>query len=133
MTHANVWEPHGVVMQFWHTVSGDEFVTASQEIAADPDFDTLRFIIVDFAGVKQHTIDEAALQDVAVVRIGSIATNPNVRIAMVTTDSAMATLTQSANVDPFVGTHEVRVFATLALAREWLQKQPALVAFRHAA
>jgi hypothetical protein len=120
-------------MQFWCTVSGDEFVAASQEIAADPDFDTLRFIIVDFAGVREHTIDEAALQDVAVVRIGSIATNPNVRIALVTTDIGLATLTQSANVDPFVGTHEVKVFATVALAREWLQQQPALVACRSAA
>jgi hypothetical protein len=120
-------------MQFWRTVSGDEFVRASQEIAADPDFDTLRFIIVDFTGVSEHTIDEAALQDIAVVRIGSIATNPNVRIAMVTTDRGMATLTQSANVDPFVGTHEVKVFATIALAREWLQQQVALVACRRAA
>jgi hypothetical protein len=117
-------------MQFWRTVSGNEFVTASQEIAADPDFDTLRFIVVDFSGVKAHTIDEAALQDVAVIRIGSMATNPNVRIAMVTTDCEMATLTQSANVDPFIGTHEVKVFATLALAREWLQRQPVLVACR---
>ena len=133
MSHANVWEPHGVVVQFWRTVSGDEFVRASQEIAADPDFDALRFIIVDFTGVSEHTIDEAALQDIAVVRIGSIATNPNVRIAMVTTDRGMATLTQSANVDPFVGTHEVKVFATVALARQWLQQQVALVAFRQVA
>ena len=122
MSHANVWEPHGVVMQFWRTVSGDEFVRASHEIAADPDFDTLRFIIVDFTGVSEHTIDEAALQDIAVVRIGSIATN-----------RGMATLTQSANVDPFVGTHEVKVFATVALARRWLQQQVALVAFRQSA
>ncbi|HEY5308427.1 MAG TPA: hypothetical protein VIK97_07965, partial [Casimicrobiaceae bacterium] len=98
-------------------MSGDEFVAASQEIAADPDFDTLRFIVVDFSGVKEHTIDEATLQDVAVIRIGSMATNPNVRIAMVTTDHGFAMLTQSANVDPFVGTHEVKVFATVALWR----------------
>ena len=133
MSHASIWEPRGVVMQFWCTVSGDEFVAASQEIAADPDFDTLRFIVVDFSGVKEHTIDEATLQDVAVIRIGSMATNPNVRIAMVTTDHGFAMLTQSANVDPFVGTHEVKVFATVALAREWLQQQPALVACRRVA
>lgn len=133
MPHANLWEPHGVVMEFWGVVSGDEFVTAAQDVAVDPEFDTLQFVIVDFRKVDAHTVGEAALQDVAAVRIGSHFTNPNVRIVIVTRDDLVAQLAQSAAVIPFVGSRAAKVFSTIIHARAWLAMQPVLSAFRRIA
>lgn len=80
MPHANVWEWHGVVMTFWGTVSGKQFLQAAQSVAADAALDDLRFAIIDFTDVIDHTIDESTQEDLAALRIGSIATNPNVRV-----------------------------------------------------
>jgi len=130
MPHANVWEWHGIVMTFWGTVSGKQFLQAAQSVAADAALDDLRFAIIDFTDVIDHTIDESTQEDLAALRIGSIATNPNVRVVFVTPNEKMAALGRAMNRWPLTGSHEVHVFATVELAREWLHQQPVLSAFR---
>jgi hypothetical protein len=56
--------------------------------------------------------------------------NPNIRVLLVTTDHRLAALAGTMNTEPFTGTHEIEVFATMAAAREWLLQQPVLTAPR---
>jgi hypothetical protein len=130
MPHAKIWERQGVVIHYWGTVSAADLVKSSQELAAEPAFDELKFIIIDFADVSDHGIDEAAIEQIAVIRIGSMMSNPNIRVLLVTTDHRMTALAGSMAAEPFTGTHAIKLFPTMAAAREWLSEQPVLTAFR---
>jgi hypothetical protein len=129
MPQVSMWEQNGVVIKFSGEVTASGFVKIAQEIAGEPEFDALRFVIVDFTDVCDHDIDAAALEEVAIIRIGARASNPNVRMVLVTTDARAAALALAMNADPNVGQHEAKVFSTVAQARDWLQQQPPLSAF----
>src|SRR5664279_201278 len=104
--HANVWEQHGVVIRFLGSVTGIEFVKAAQEICGEPNFDGLRYIVYDFTKFTDHSIGDAAIEEVATLRIGARMTNPNIRVVLVTTDDRAAALARAMNADPEVGTRE---------------------------
>jgi len=123
MPYLHLWERHGVVKRFTGFVSGTEFVESAQEIAADERFESLRFIINDFLSAEGHGIDASALENIAVIRFGSMLTNPNIRVLVVTTHTEFTVLAEAAKAPALDGSHEARAFPTMALAREWLAKQ----------
>jgi len=122
MPYQNHWEPHGVVKRMWGFVSAAEFVRSTEEIAADPRFDDLRFVIVDVSEMQGHDIDELALEKVAVIRIGSSLTNRSFRVVVVGSDRQLQDLIDASQLPP----HQTLAFASMTDARDWLTKQPAL-------
>jgi hypothetical protein len=101
----------------------DEFVQSVEEIAADPRFDDLRFIVNDFLEVEDHDIDGRVLERIAITRLGSLSTNPNIRVLLITSDVRMAKLATGISTEPYGKTYETVVFATMAEAREWVELQ----------
>ncbi len=124
MPHENLWEPHGLVKRFHGFVSGAEFVDSVREVAADPRFDDVRYIISDFRDVSGHSIDAAALEEIAVTRIGSMHTNPNVRVLLVAHDERALALVRATRAPPLDDTYETLAFPSMEAARAWLTGHP---------
>jgi hypothetical protein len=127
--HEITWERQGVTKRFWGAVTGEEFVRSSHEVETSPRFDDLRFIINDFSEITGHSIEEADIEKLAIIRVGSMRTNRNFRVVIVTTDSRLAAIPTAISKGSFVGTYETEAFATIALARQWLQQKPVQTPF----
>jgi len=121
------WEPHGVVKRFWGMLSGFELATSVEAIAAHPDFDNLHYIINDFREVDCHRIDHTSVERIAVARLGSMATNPNIRVLVICSDPTLIASMDAAASDALLrDTYETRRFETMEQCRSWLSRQPAL-------
>jgi len=125
MPHTTTWEPRGVVKHFWGYVTGSEFADSVDEIACDPRFDDLRFSINNFLDIEGHSIDERAIERIAVTRIGSIRSNPNIRVIVITTDETVAQFKPLIEAPRFGRTYDTIVFDCMTHARQWLAEQPA--------
>jgi len=126
MPHDNTWEPHGVVKRFHGFVTAREFVDSAAEIAADPRFDDLHYVINDFLQIDGHDIDAAALEEIAVIRFGAMASNPNIRVLLLTADEKSIALARATLAPPLDGSYETRAFPSLEAARDWLSRQAPL-------
>lgn len=130
MPYKSTWEGHVVHKRFTGVVSSAEFVLSAQEIAANPQFDSLHAIVNDFTEATGCQVDAAALESVAVIRFGSLATNARLRVLVVGTAPWVAGLVDEVKSNPLVGSHETRRFDTLAEARAWLERNPPRVSIR---
>ena len=130
MPYTSTWEDRVVYKHFTGVVSSAEFVLSAQEIAAHPQFDGLRAIINDFSDATGCEVDANALESVAVIRFGSMQTNAHLRVLVVGTAPWVVHLVDAVKVKPLVGSHETRLFASLAEARAWLALQPQRVSFK---
>lgn len=121
-----VWEPDGVVKRFSGTVSADEFLRSVKQVQGDSRFDDVRYIISDFSDGLADKISEDILTELSAMHYGAYASNPNCRIAFVTTDQAFAERIRRILLSPDMISYQVEVSATLAEARDWLDSQPQL-------
>lgn len=130
MPHTNTWDRGVVIKRFWGFLSGDELARSAEEIAADQGFDDLRFIVNDFREVDGHSIDAEAMERIAVTRFGSMATNPAIRVVVVSSDPALAALADLANSPVLLGSQETVAFENMGLAREWMIAQASAISPR---
>ena len=115
------WEQRGVHKEFSGAVTADEFVRSTEVVQADPRFDSLRYIIVDYRDVTAYEIDNDAVDLVTAWRIGSYSSNPKIRLAFIAVDERLAdAIKQAIEHDslPFSS----KFFSTIDQAREWAQQ-----------
>jgi len=122
MPYVKLWEPRGVVKRFSGFVTGDEFAASVRAIASDPRFDGLRYIISHFLDIDGHGVDARALREAAISRLGSVHTNPNIRVMVVTADPAVAAF--KTGIEVHAPVYDTRIFTTEAEARDWFAAQP---------
>ena len=132
MPYDLAWEPHGVYKRFFGHLTVGDLLQSSQDVNDDPRFDSLRFAINDFLGIEGHAVTAAAVRQQAAANLGSMRSNPNVRVVVVTTDPSVRALTDL-YASPKLRPYPVEIFATLAEARAWLERSPWLAGARHAA
>jgi len=126
MPHQTSWETQGVVKRFRGVLSAEEFVKSAQEVAADPRFNDLLFIIDDLRDVEVHNVaEQETMEDLVGVHLGSAFTNPNIRIAFVTTNQHLGAIANRLKAMLFAQLHEMKTFATMEQARAWLASAPA--------
>jgi hypothetical protein len=125
--HENDWEAQGVVKRFFGFLRAEEFVKAAEEVAADPRFDSVRFVINDLLNVDGNDICERTIDDVVSIHLGAGFSNPNVRIAFVTTDEQLGAVAGRIKQLLSKGPREIKIFPTIEQARKWLESQPALL------
>ena len=121
-----VWEPDGVLKRFSGTVSADEFLRSVKQIQGDSRFDDVRYVINDFSGAAADKLCEETLTELSAMQYGAYASNPNCRIAFVTTDQAFAERVKRILLSPDMMSYQVEVTPTLSEARDWLDSQPQL-------
>jgi hypothetical protein len=119
MPYVMNWEPGGVVKTFDGVVSSQELVQSFREVGAHPLFDHLTFILSDFSAVTRISLEAWAVQEMAVMRLGSRQTNRRIRSAMVG-GAEIRELQEAMSRPPLEGTRPTAFFATVDLARQWL-------------
>lgn len=125
MPFVHIWETRGVTRRLWGLVTGQEFVRAAQVMAAHPRFDEFRYVLNDFREATGHSIDAAALENLAAIRFGSMCTNPRIRVAVVSAHPDVLALVGATRHAPLAGSHPTAAFATLEEARAWLAEPQA--------
>lgn len=114
-----VWEPHGAYRKFYGFVTAPEFKRSIERLHNDLHFDTLKYVINDFLEVQGHEIAEADITMFAALWVGASFSNPNVRIATVSTDEKIMALMQDYASFHLKPSH-LGNFSGVADARKWI-------------
>ena len=124
MPHRNIWEPGGVVKTFTGVVTADELVSSIDEIARNDRCRRIRWVINDFNGIEVlKEVNDSTLEQIAVIRFGTMYTNPNIMVLVLGTQSRVLALAAATKRKPLVGSNPTKVFATQPEARRWIEQQ----------
>ena len=126
MPYELTWEAMGVINRFSGFVTGADLVCSMEVIASDPRFDDLRFVISDRREMQGNSIGPQDLERAAAIRIGSMATNPNIRVLVVASESELVAVNDALQRPPLIGSRPTYTFADMASARNWLAGVPHL-------
>jgi len=121
-----VWEPDGVLKRFSGTVPAEEFLRSVKQIQGDSRFDDVRYVINDFSDAHADRIGEDVLTELSALHYGAYASNPNCRIAFVSTDSAFAERAKRVLLSPDMMSYQIEFSPSVSEARDWLDSQPQL-------
>jgi hypothetical protein len=125
MSFEIVWEPHGVYKRYWGGVTVSEFIDSSAMLRGDRRFDSIRYVINDYLAVEGHEVSEEAIAGIAAISMHGQATNANIRIALVTTDSQIKELAWQFS-SRTLASYPTQLFSTVTEARDWISRQPPL-------
>lgn len=98
----------------------DELLQGAREITADTRYDQLRSLVLDFLLVESSSAFMDAVEDLLVIMIGATASNPNVRIAVLSTDAHVVDLVAALNAEPTDQRPSLRAFADRVALHAWL-------------
>ena len=115
------WESRGVRSRFFGSVTAADLLHHVREVCRHPDFNDLRFSILDFRHATD-AVEDADLLEVRAELIGSQYTNPKILVAAITTErEAIDHLTR------FIGlgvlNQQIQIFATPDDAMDWIVEQ----------
>lgn len=125
MPHCSQWVSDRVIKKFWGFLSGDELAASAEEVARHPEFDGLRYIVNDFLEVTSHDVGPADMERLAVTRFGSMRTNPNICVLLVTRDPGLAALADMIRYPVLQGSQDTVVFTRCEDALAWIERRPA--------
>lgn len=111
-------------------MSASELIQSEEEIACHPSFDRLQFAISDYTAVEGHDLHAGVVERLAVIRFGSMATNPDLRLIVVSGDSSILALLDPMKQPLLLGSNETLQFPTMELATTWTSRQPARYTIR---
>ena len=130
MSHEVVWEPGGVLRHFWGVLRAAEYAHVQADAYANSRFDNLRYILVDFSEVSEFIATVAEAEEIIASTNGAYLSNPKLRVAVVTTHEKLRALLAEVN---DLSAYPLRLFQTVAEAREWLSTPTPIPAFSRAA
>lgn len=117
------FETGGVSMMFSGTLSASDLVESTRQVHCHPDFDRFRWVLKDFLNVAEMGELHNSIEDMAVQYIGAIATNRNIRIAIVGTHpevvKKMEAYHELCSSEGMRG--RIKIFQTLSDAESWLK------------
>ena len=95
MAYELVWEPKGLYRRFYGCTSDLEVVETSGILQGSPQFEDIRYTILDFLGVTDLTISTCSFIE-EIAAIGAVASRRNTRIkvAVVTTSEQIVRFTR---------------------------------------
>ncbi|MCG2576204.1 hypothetical protein LZ012_04255 [Dechloromonas sp. XY25] len=111
-------ERFGLYRRFWGEVSEEEFLESINLVQARPDFDEIRYSIIDLSDVDSIAITEWAFEWAGAMSFGAAKANPNISIALVTPSEVIAKLAPH-----FVSPYQLRIFTKLEDARRWIEER----------
>ena len=117
-----IWEPHGAYKRLYGFVTASEFKQSIEKLHNDLHFDSLKYTINDFLGVHGHEIAKTDIAMFAALWIGASFSNPNIRIATITTDEKIMELMQSYISSQLKPSH-LGIFSNVADARNWIKRE----------
>lgn len=119
MPYALHWETHGVYKTFNGVVTGSELLQSVIDVASNVRFGGLVYEISDYLSADETVFSQDELNEVRAVRMGSFKANPNIKVAIVTTDPQIQQRIYS-TIAARLTFHQTRVFSDRAGANAWL-------------
>ena len=110
---------NGVVKRFTGVVTYDDVLKSEQEVAANPDFTTLRFVISDYIGATYSGISDDQQADINALHIGGYKVNPRIKYALIIQDPGVRVQIKDA-VASGVLLHAAKIFDTYEQAAAWV-------------
>lgn len=112
------WEAQGAFKRFSGFVTAEEFFASIQRFQSHPAFFCARYTINDFSAVEATDVAGKDVRRFAAFAAQAHQLNPKLRVAIVTADAALRHLIDS-HLDVEAAGVPLRIFATLAEARQW--------------
>lgn len=109
---------YGVVKRFSGVVTYEDLLKSEQQIHADPNFTRLRYVVSDYTNAEYHGISESQMRDINALRIGGHYSNPRIKYAFITSNTAQRAQVSSAIANGEI-LHEAQTFETFEQASDW--------------
>jgi hypothetical protein len=122
-----IWEDRGVVRKFYGQITVSDVIDSTRQLASDPRFDALRYKISDYSEGASPDFDLKDLELLSAETFGAALSNQRILSAAVTTDPVVLDIIEQFQQmihDPYL-----KVFPTLAQARDWIAAHPPLRPF----
>jgi hypothetical protein len=115
-------EPNGAYKKFSGHVTATEFMQSINELHGSANFDDLRFSINDFQSIQGFEISDLDVKKFAGFGKGAARTNPNVHIAVITSDERIKALVRIYATPP-LAPFPLAILSNPSEARDWLFSQ----------
>lgn len=116
MSHSVSWLPHGCYITYTDRVTFEEFMGAILAIHAHHNYDRASYVIHDMSSVSEYDFSATDMTKIVAHELGARFTNPNVRPAVVSTNSTMSAMT---NAFSEMTKLEVKLFSSVREAMSW--------------
>ena len=124
MPITTTWEPKGFVGVHIGDITGEELRESVAEMLSETAYEVARYAIVDLRRVDTMQANAEDFEYLNMARLGSYASNPGLKIAILVPDRLRAWADkqlQVLNNIPPESRHEMQVFASMERAREWAE------------
>lgn len=113
-------ETRGVYKQFRGSLTSQAFFQSVTDNHSRPDYETERYAINDFSGVDEVWVDMKDIVLAIAHGRGAAATNPDVLVAVVTSDAQIRELSEKFGRQAH---YTLGIFDTVECARKWIDQQ----------
>jgi hypothetical protein len=85
MPYETTWEKKGIYWNLYGIVTGNDIEQLTIDVFGDSRFDDIRYVILDGMSIDDFVMSDDQLESVAAQDWAAAITNPNVKIAVITT------------------------------------------------
>lgn len=121
MAYKVIWEPKGVVIRFFDSVTKEDLDHYKNEIFSNPAFDTIRYQIFDTTDILEIKVRANDAVQGAYIDSASEKSNPRCKIAAVTTEEHVTALAGLYGYTLQAPGWEFQNFSTIDDARRWVE------------
>jgi hypothetical protein len=119
MTYKIENKRNGLVKHFSGSVTYQDVLKSEQEVAAHPDYSSLRYVISDYIGANYDGITDSQKADINAIRIGGHYSNPHIKYAFVIQNPAIREQLKIAIANGEM-LHATQIFDTYEQAAAWV-------------
>jgi len=121
MAYTITWSDKGIIWEYSGVMTGEDLINSNLEIFGDERFDDLRYQIADLTRVEAIDINEIHIRKMAYLDLAAARSNPNIRVAVVSSSEATAQIGESyANYSKEKSPWKTKIFSSLEEAQEWV-------------
>jgi hypothetical protein len=110
---------NGLIKHFSGLVTFQDVLKSEHEVAAHPDYSSLRYVISDYIGASYEGITDSQKADINAIRIGGHFSNPNIKYAFVIQNPLIREQLKSAVAEGEM-LHATQIFDTYEQAAAWV-------------
>ncbi len=119
MPHKTNLEPHGVYWQFFGVVTFGEIMAANQEVWDSPNWNELRYQIVDFLNIEELDLRDDQAAAAAYMDKAASKSCPQMKVALVADGTDSIELCNAYIVTLDTPGWEAQIFDDVAAASKW--------------
>lgn len=121
MSYSSIYEKFGIHFKMSGDVTAADLSLLEDELYRHREFDSLKYIIIDYTDAESFTMDEVEVKIAAARDKAASLSNPNLKILVISSDDKIIDALLQYN--SYSGSHpwESSLHVTLAEARKWIK------------